>query len=93
MMAGVLHHMVEEDAGVNYLSWTGFRTGKALQGVREALANDRDRMILCAGTGGPFGFHYRRSVESLLKKMRTDYIDVFQMFWLGVFSLRIGGNT
>ncbi len=72
------------DAGINYLFWTSMRTGKALKGVREALANDRERMILCAGTGGPFGFHYRRSVESLLRKMRTDYIDVFQMFWLGV---------
>ena len=72
------------DAGLNYIFWTGMRTKKALAGVREALATDRERMILCAGTGGPFGFHYRSAVESLLRKMKTDYIDIFQMFWLGV---------
>ena len=77
---------VAVDAGVNYLFWPGMRCKPALEGVREALAKDRDRMILAAGTGGPFGFHFRSRVEAILSQLNTDYIDVFQMFWLGVAS-------
>jgi aryl-alcohol dehydrogenase-like predicted oxidoreductase len=74
------------DAGVNYLFWPGARCKPALDGVRDVLAKDRERMILAAGTGGPFGFHFRSRVEAILKQLGTDYIDVFQMFWLGVTS-------
>ena len=74
------------DAGVNYLFWPGARCKPALEGVKQALAADRERFILAAGTGGPFGFSYRSRVESLLRQFAIDYIDVFQMFWLGVTS-------
>ncbi|MBI5497873.1 MAG: aldo/keto reductase [Deltaproteobacteria bacterium] len=74
------------DAGVNCLFWPGMRCRPAREGVRAALASRRERIILVAGTGGPFGFHYRARVEALLRELNTDYIDVFQMFWLGVTS-------
>ncbi|MDF1563292.1 MAG: aldo/keto reductase [Deltaproteobacteria bacterium] len=74
------------EAGVNYLFWSGMRKGRAFLGVKEALAGDRERMIFAAGTGGPFGFQYRRGVEGLLRKFGIDYVDVFQMYWLGVTS-------
>ena len=75
---------VAVDAGINVFFWPGSRCKPALEGVREALAKDRDRFVLIAGTGGPFGFHYRSRVEAILRQMKTDYIDVFQMFWLGM---------
>ena len=74
------------DAGINYLFWPGARCKPALDGVREALARDRERVVFAAGTGGPFGFHYRSRVEALLRQMKTEYLDVFHMFWLGVTS-------
>jgi aryl-alcohol dehydrogenase-like predicted oxidoreductase len=79
------------DAGVNYFFWPGMRCKPALEGVREVLAGDRERYILAAGTGGPFGFHYRARVEAILKQLEIDYIDVFQMFWLGVTAFDTRG--
>jgi aryl-alcohol dehydrogenase-like predicted oxidoreductase len=53
----------------------------------EALARDRDNIVVATGPlVGWFGGSVRRSAERNLKKLGTDYIDIFQLPWLGVGS-------
>jgi aryl-alcohol dehydrogenase-like predicted oxidoreductase len=71
------------ERGINYVFFTP--RGKMAGPLRDALARDRDRLIVAAGpTIGWFGGSVRRSAERTLKKLRTDYLDVFQLNWLGV---------
>ncbi len=72
------------ERGVNYLFWTSMRTGKARPEVRAALKRDRERYVLaCGPTLGWFRGGVRRAAEKLLRTFETDYIDIFQLFWLG----------
>jgi len=69
--------------GVNYVFWTpnARQVTKSLQG---ALKRDRESIVLaCGPTTGYFGGGIRRACERLLKKLDTEYIDIFQLFWLG----------
>jgi len=71
--------------GMNYLYLTP--RGAMARPLKEAIARDRDRLVIAAGpTVGYFGGSIRRTAERLLKKLGTDYIDVFQLMWLGVGS-------
>ena len=75
------------DRGANYIFWTSLRTGAVTPVLREALRRDRERYVVASGpsvavTGG----NVTRGVESLLKKLGTDYLDVYQLFWVGVAS-------
>lgn len=73
------------DRGMNYLYLTV--RGSMARPVKQAIARDRDRLVIAAGpTIGYFGGSVRRAAERLLKKLGTDYIDVFQLAWLGVTS-------
>jgi aryl-alcohol dehydrogenase-like predicted oxidoreductase len=73
--------------GVDTILWTNFRTGKVRDTVRAALARDRSRLSVLAGpTLGYFGGNLRRGAEKLLKELRTDYLDVLMLFWLGKTS-------
>jgi aryl-alcohol dehydrogenase-like predicted oxidoreductase len=73
------------DRGVNYLYLTP--RGAMAKPLRDAIARDRDKLVIAAGpTVGFFGGSIRRSAERLLKKLGTDYLDVFQLMWLGVGS-------
>lgn len=75
------------ERGVNYFFWTRFRTGKLLPGLKQALARDREKYVVA--TGPTFGFfrgNVRSSCEAALKSLGTDYLDVFQLFWLGKTS-------
>jgi aryl-alcohol dehydrogenase-like predicted oxidoreductase len=71
------------EQGVNYIFWTptAWRVTKAL---KTALKRDRESIVLATGPSlGYFGGSIRSACEKLLKKLGTDYIDVFQLFWLG----------
>lgn len=71
------------EQGVNYIFWpsTGRRVTNSL---KEAIQRDRKSLILASGPSiGYFGSSIRRACEGLLKKLETDYLDVFQLFWLG----------
>jgi len=73
------------DRGMNYVFFT--TRGKLAKPLREALARDRDKIVVAAGpTVGFFGGSVRRSAERNLKKLGVDYLDVFQLMWLGVGS-------
>lgn len=73
------------DRGMNYLYLTA--RGKMARPLQQAIARDRDRLVIAAGPlVGYTGGSVRRTAERVLKKLGTDYLDVFQLMWLGVGS-------
>lgn len=74
------------DAGLNYVFWTPRQ--EAVAGpLREALKRDRERYVIATGpTFGFFGSNLRKGAESALRMLGTDYLDIFQIFWLGKTS-------
>jgi len=74
------------DRGLNYLFWTP-RAGKLTRIIREALKRDRERYVVATGPLlGFFGGSVRRGAERALKVLGTDYLDLYQLFWLGKTS-------
>jgi len=71
------------EQGVNYVFWTpGAR--KVTDSLKAALKSDRESIVLaCGPTTGYFGGGIRRACDRLLAMLGTEYIDVFQLFWLG----------
>jgi len=71
------------EQGINYVFWTsGAR--KTTAALKAALRRDRESIVLaCGPTVGYFGSRIRSACERLLKLFGTEYIDVFQLFWLG----------
>ncbi len=73
------------DRGINYVYLTP--RGKMAKPLREVIARDRDRLVIATGPlVGWFGGSLRRSAERTLKRLGTDYLDIFQLPWLGVGS-------
>jgi aryl-alcohol dehydrogenase-like predicted oxidoreductase len=71
------------DRGVNYVFFTP--RGSMARPLRDALARDRDKLVVAAGTTiGWFGGSVRRSAERTLNKLGVSHLDVFQLSWLGV---------
>ncbi len=69
--------------GVNYVFWTP-NARRVTTSLKNALKRDRESIVLaCGPTTGYFGGSIRRACERMLKSLGTDYIDVFQLFWLG----------
>jgi aryl-alcohol dehydrogenase-like predicted oxidoreductase len=58
-----------------------------LRPLREALSRDRARYVVTAGPSlGYLAGSVRRAVEKSLRALKTDYIDVLQLYWLGKMS-------
>jgi aryl-alcohol dehydrogenase-like predicted oxidoreductase len=74
------------DGEMNYVFWNPL--ARRLVGpLRDALARDRERFVVATGPSfGWFAGPIRRRVESALRQLRTDYLDVLQLYWLGVSS-------
>ena len=73
------------DRGINYVYLTA--RGDMAAPLKQAIARDRERLVIAAGPlVGYFGGSVRRSAERLLRKLGVDYLDVFQLMWLGVGS-------
>jgi len=74
------------ERGLNYVFWgRGPRPLRSL--FREALRKDREKYVVA--TGPTLGFtrgSVRRAAERMLKVLGTDYLDVFQLYWLGKMS-------
>jgi len=75
------------ERGISYIFYTRMRTGKSLSVLREALKRDREKYVVAAGpTFGFFRGGVRSGAESTLKRLGVDYLDVFQLMWLGTAS-------
>ena len=71
------------EQGVNYVFWTP-NARKVTNSLKAAIKRDRESLVLaCGPTIGYFGGSIRRACDRLLKNFGTDYLDVFQLFWLG----------
>lgn len=78
------------DQGVNYWVW-GASYGKVTDGLRQLVKQDRERHVVAMLGFGAFAWQVRRSVESALRELNTDYLDVFKLGWLGRTS-RLSGK-
>jgi aryl-alcohol dehydrogenase-like predicted oxidoreductase len=75
------------ERGVNYVFFQRSGTSKTLAALRAALQKDRERIVIATGPSlGFFGGSVRRGCERALKRLGTDYIDVFQLYWLSKMS-------
>ncbi|NOY26035.1 MAG: aldo/keto reductase [Oligoflexia bacterium] len=74
------------DRGMNYLFWTP-RKSYTTPAIKDVLARDRDAIVLATGpTTGWWGGNIRRFTEHTLRLLGTDYLDILQVFWVGVSS-------
>lgn len=74
------------DQGANYWVWgAGFR--KVTAGIKDVIQRDREHHVVAMLGWGYFGWQVRRSVESGLRTLGTDYLDVFKLGWLGRTSI------
>jgi aryl-alcohol dehydrogenase-like predicted oxidoreductase len=76
---------------VSYVFWTPLMKG-VTPALRDALRRDRDRYVVA--TGPMFGYlrgSLRKAVEKRLRLLETDYLDVFQLFWLSRMSAFTAG--
>lgn len=82
------------ERGINYVFWTALRSGGLTRVLREVLRQDRERYVVATGTTfGYFAGQVRRSAERALKVLGTDYLDIFQLNWLGTTSAWTEGTV
>ena len=75
---------------IQYVFWSPRMKGLTLA-LREALARDREQYAVSAGPlFGYFPGAVRRAAEKALNTLRVDYLDVFQLYWLGKMSVFSG---
>ncbi len=75
---------------VQYVFWTP-RMKKLTPALKDALRRDRERYVVA--TGPLLGFTrgaVRRAAEARLRALGTDYLDVFQLYWLSKMSAFTG---
>ncbi len=75
---------------VQYVFWSPRMKGLT-RALRAAAARDRERYVISAGpllgyTAGAV----RRAAESALRTLGVEYLDVFQLYWLGKMSFFTG---
>lgn len=76
--------------GANYWVW-GRGFGKVTDGIREVIKHEREKHVVAMLGWGLFGGQVRWSVENALRKLGTDYLDVFKLGWLGRTSIHSKG--
>jgi aryl-alcohol dehydrogenase-like predicted oxidoreductase len=79
------------EQGVNYWLW-GASFGKVKDGIRDVIKTNREKHIVAFLGWGYFGWQIRKSVEKALRQLKTDYLDVFKLGWLGKTSAYTKGT-
>jgi aryl-alcohol dehydrogenase-like predicted oxidoreductase len=78
------------DQGINFIDTANIYSGtKSEQFIGEAIANRRHEVVIATKAGLPCGkgpndkgssrYHIQREIEGSLKRLRTDYIDLYQI--------------
>ncbi len=70
------------EAGMNYLFWYFWDT-QMTRVLADVLRSNRERYLLATGVANLGPWFVRRGLERCLRRLRTDYIDVFHIFWVG----------
>jgi len=70
------------ERGVNYWVWSP-RYKTATAALRELFQQDRERYVVAMMGAAFVKGGVRRDVEKALRLLGTDYLDVFQLSWLG----------
>jgi aryl-alcohol dehydrogenase-like predicted oxidoreductase len=75
---------------MQYVFWSP-RMPRLTPALRDALARDRERYAVSAGPLlGYLPGGVRKAAEKALRMLGTDYLDVFQLYWLGKMSAFTG---
>jgi aryl-alcohol dehydrogenase-like predicted oxidoreductase len=75
---------------VQYVFWSP-RMSRLTPALVDALARDRERYAVSAGPLlGFFRGSIRKAAEAALRTLRTEYLDVLQLYWLGKMSAFTG---
>ena len=75
------------DAGMNYVLLS-LRDVQMPLALREVFPARRDKIVVSAGTMFQRPWLVRHALERALRRMRTDYVDVFLIGWVGEAKLR-----
>ncbi len=67
------------ERGINYLYWGSLRKDHMGEGIRRVIQKNRDQAVIVVNGFCRINARYRQLVESTLRKLGTDYIDVFLM--------------
>lgn len=70
------------DLGANYWLW-GASFKKVTQGIRDVIHSAREKHVVAMLGWGFFAWQIRKNVENALRKLDTEYLDVFMLGWLG----------
>ena len=73
------------EQGANYWIW-GASYKKVADGICQVIRQDRASQVVAMLGWGVFGWQIRQNVENALRKLDTDYLDVFKLSWLGKMS-------
>jgi aryl-alcohol dehydrogenase-like predicted oxidoreductase len=76
------------DAGINYLFWY-YWDQQMTRVLRDILRSERERYVVATGTSN-FRMFLRHGLDACRRRLGTDYIDVFQVFWVGKTGFRPG---
>jgi hypothetical protein len=75
---------------IQYVFWSPLMKGLT-PALRDALARDRERYVVSAGPLlGYLPGALRHGAERALRTLGVDYLDVFQLYWLGRMSVFTG---
>jgi aryl-alcohol dehydrogenase-like predicted oxidoreductase len=78
------------DAGMNYLFWY-FWDRQMTRVLRDVLPRNRENYIVATGVANLGTWMLRRGLDGCLRRLNTDYLDVFHIFWVG--AGRLSGRT
>jgi aryl-alcohol dehydrogenase-like predicted oxidoreductase len=75
------------ERGLGYLFYWQLRSRGLEPVLKRALARDREKLVVATSAAiGFFGSTVRSHCEGMLRRLGTDYLDVYQLGWLGTAS-------
>ena len=75
------------EAGMNYVFLYRWHR-RTVRVLREVLPENREKYVIATGVGNFGRWLVRRALEGYLRDLRTDYIDVFHIFWVSAGGLK-----